>query len=149
MLTSINDPVAAGVINDIVKEEYIHVGQLEKLMQTLNGVANAIEEGSQEAANDQGLGVATIGVPAGVVPEVPATPEVQVTTAPAPVAEPAPVPVEQAAPAPQPVTPSVEEQAQAIQPELNQVDQQVEDQLPPDDIPVINTDSEGNQHQAS
>ncbi len=40
---------AETVLGDIVSEEYIHIGQLEKLAQMINPVANSIETGQQEA----------------------------------------------------------------------------------------------------
>lgn len=55
---------AVKVISDIVKEEYIHVGQLEKLMQNDNPVANAIEEGSKETEEQVGEPVEDVVIPA-------------------------------------------------------------------------------------
>lgn len=40
---------AETVLGDIVSEEYIHIGQLEKLAQMINPVANSIETGQHEA----------------------------------------------------------------------------------------------------
>lgn len=49
-----NDNHVVEVINDIISEEYVHVGQLEKLLQDINPVAVEIEAGKGEAEKDQG-----------------------------------------------------------------------------------------------
>lgn len=36
------------VINDIIKEEYMHVGQLESAIKTVDGIADHIEKGEME-----------------------------------------------------------------------------------------------------
>jgi len=57
MLLTLQDwPEAVEVIKDITKEEYVHVGQLEKLLQDRNVSADEIETGKEEAAEEQGLG---------------------------------------------------------------------------------------------
>lgn len=45
---------AKNIISDIVKEEYIHVGQLEKLSQVYNSTANNISDGHTEATEQIG-----------------------------------------------------------------------------------------------
>ena len=45
---------AKNIISDIVKEEYIHVGQLEKLSQIYNSTANNISDGHTEATEQIG-----------------------------------------------------------------------------------------------
>ena len=45
---------AKNIISDIVKEEYIHVGQLEKLSQVYNSTANNISDGHEEATEQIG-----------------------------------------------------------------------------------------------
>ena len=38
------------IISDIVSEEYIHIGQLEKALQLINNTAEVIEDGKEETA---------------------------------------------------------------------------------------------------
>jgi len=47
-----NNEIIVDAIRDIVKEEYVHVGQLEKVLQFINEQASKIKEGEQEAEAD-------------------------------------------------------------------------------------------------
>lgn len=52
--TTTDAEVAKNIISDIVKEEYIHVGQLEKLSQVYNSTVNNISDGHEEATEQIG-----------------------------------------------------------------------------------------------
>lgn len=47
----VNNEEAITTIEDIIKEEYVHVGQLEKLLQKFNPEAEHIDLGVQEEEN--------------------------------------------------------------------------------------------------
>ena len=48
-LSAINREDAIPVLKDIISEEYVHIGQLEKLLQSMIPVSNEIESGAKEA----------------------------------------------------------------------------------------------------
>jgi len=50
--TDRNNEEIVDVIKDIISEEYIHVGQLEKLLQNINSMANHIDTGRNEENSD-------------------------------------------------------------------------------------------------
>lgn len=49
-----NNTEAESILNDIINEEYVHVGQLEKLAQLINPVAGNIEDGQHETESQVG-----------------------------------------------------------------------------------------------
>lgn len=49
-----NNTEAESILNDIINEEYVHVGQLEKLAQLINPVAENIENGQHETESQVG-----------------------------------------------------------------------------------------------
>lgn len=48
-LSAINREDAIPVLKDIISEEYVHIGQLEKLLQSMIPVSNEMEAGAKEA----------------------------------------------------------------------------------------------------
>lgn len=52
IIGSIDDEEAIKVLNDIVSEEYVHIGQLEKLLQDKSSVSLAIEDGKEHDLED-------------------------------------------------------------------------------------------------
>ena len=52
ILGSIDDEEAIKVLNEIVSEEYVHIGQLEKLLQDRNNASLAIEDGKEHDEHD-------------------------------------------------------------------------------------------------
>lgn len=52
IISSIDDEEAVKVLQDIVSEEYVHVGQLEKLLQDRNNASLAIDDGKEHDLED-------------------------------------------------------------------------------------------------
>lgn len=48
-LSSMNREDAIAIMKDIISEEYIHIGQLEKLLQNVIPISNEMEKGATEA----------------------------------------------------------------------------------------------------
>ena len=149
-LESMGNLEAVETVKDIVKEEYIHVGQLEKLLQMNNDSAASIEQGKQEQAMAAGMAPAmgAVEAPVAAEPVAPVQPTVIVVqtesqpdpiqtaapaeVAPAPVAAPTPIdnPTSLTQADEQPATTDLETPNMVLSGEENK--------------PAVDTDSEGN-----
>lgn len=49
-----NNKYAEQILGDIINEEYVHVGQLEKLAQLINPLADGIDDGQRETESQVG-----------------------------------------------------------------------------------------------
>ena len=137
---------AVETVKDIVKEEYIHVGQLEKLLQMNNDSAASIEQGKQEQAMAAGMAPAmgAVEAPVAAEPVAPVQPTVivvQTESQPDPIQTAAPAPVAAPTPIDNPTPlggPSIEQPATTDLETPNMV------LSGEDNKPAIDTDSEGN-----